>query len=675
MVADHLARAAEIGDRRRPRAVGARRRFATRAHEALETAGDVAAGLYSNQEALTQYKAALQLDGDDDCDHPDARARIAEKYGDVALRLGRVDKAVDLWERCLDYHRGEEDLARVGRPSPKDRRGPLEQGRPRGLDQPLPARHRPLEGRPAVPRAGAPLRGGRLALHAHRRQHAGDLRLGEGASPGRAPRGGGRGKPRARHLRPRLRADRRHRARPREPRALGRAGARLRPLRGDPRPARPRLPLRGLRGRLRRRDRGLRRGTRRSPSEIGDLPSQVELHFSLSLLAFHCGKWDEVETGTETVAALVEREGLTGKLCFPHLLRGALRWRDGDLEGSERSLRRAAEMAAQVGRSEIAFQALLALAATLRDGESYADADGVLAAALDTCERAGLVAQSIEATAARSVNATLWGRAEQAASPCRRGHRPRRAPSLPGRLRRGARGARRWPPATPRSSREAAEAWRELGRPLEAERVAAPRPEAPSARISVEPVCYECLLTKCSIQIHKQTAVPAHPLRSRSSFAGSRARAPRASSCPPSAADAGDNDGRRRLRLPASRRSMSTATASAPAVATTARTSSPSAAASWSPRTTARCRWPSTTEAATATSWSSTSKGSDVDLLYAHMQDKRERRQGRQGDRRREGRRGRRDAATPPAATSTSRCTRRRLLGRRPRRCARSPST
>ena len=113
MVADHLGRAAEIGTDAglEPSELDSVR---TRAHEALESAGDVAAGLYSNQEALTHYKAALRLDGDDDCAHPDARARIAEKYGDVALRLGRVDKAVDLWERCLDFHRGEEDLARVG---------------------------------------------------------------------------------------------------------------------------------------------------------------------------------------------------------------------------------------------------------------------------------------------------------------------------------------------------------------------------------------------------------------------------------------------------------------------------------------------------------------------------------------------------------------------------------
>ena len=44
----------------------------------------------------------------------DSSARIGEKPGDVALRLGRVDEAIAVWEECLDYHRRQEDLARVG---------------------------------------------------------------------------------------------------------------------------------------------------------------------------------------------------------------------------------------------------------------------------------------------------------------------------------------------------------------------------------------------------------------------------------------------------------------------------------------------------------------------------------------------------------------------------------
>ena len=74
-----------------------------------------------------------------------------------------------------------------GRPAPQDRRRALPQGRAQGRDRALPEGHQPAEGRPAAPRAGAALRGGRLALPAHRRQHARHLRVREGAAPGRAP--------------------------------------------------------------------------------------------------------------------------------------------------------------------------------------------------------------------------------------------------------------------------------------------------------------------------------------------------------------------------------------------------------------------------------------------------------------------------------------------------------
>ena len=201
----------------------------------------------------------------------------------------------------------------------------------------------------------------------------------------------------------------------------------------------------------------------------GDLPSQVELHASLSTLALHRGEWEAVESGTETVAALVEREGLTGKLCFPHLLRGALRWRSGDLEGAERSLRRSAELAEQVGRSEIGFQALHWLATALRDRGEYANADQALATALDTCERAGLVSQSVEATAARAINQALWGRADQAVALAEE------ATGLAERLRYPVGGAaaleaRGVATGDEAVLAEAREAWEELGRPVDAER-------------------------------------------------------------------------------------------------------------------------------------------------------------------------------------------------------------
>src|SRR5205814_6498499 len=60
------------------------------------------------------YETALSLGRDRSESDPAVRARIAEKLGDVALRMGRMDQATEVWDECLDYHRRQEDLARVG---------------------------------------------------------------------------------------------------------------------------------------------------------------------------------------------------------------------------------------------------------------------------------------------------------------------------------------------------------------------------------------------------------------------------------------------------------------------------------------------------------------------------------------------------------------------------------
>lgn len=203
---------------------------------------------------------------------------------------------------------------------------------------------------------------------------------------------------------------------------------------------------------------------------MGDVPSQVELHGSLAMLALHRSQWEAVEAGAERSAELIEREGLTGKLCFPNLLRGALAWRDGDLDAATRSLRRAAMLADEAGRSEVAFAALRWLVTVLGDRSDYADADQALAMALDICERAGLVAQSVEATAARAINFALWGRREQAEALADEARSvAQRVPYPVGEVSAlEARGAvARDPEALERARAE----WARLGRPLDAERV------------------------------------------------------------------------------------------------------------------------------------------------------------------------------------------------------------
>src|SRR5262249_1261012 len=109
-----------------------------------------------------------------------------------------------------------------------------------------------------------------------------------------------------------------------------------------------------------------------------------------------------------------EREGLHGKLCFPDVMRGILNWRAGNWDDAIRYYRRAHEQGEQVGRSEVAFSALFWLAAALRDSGDLAGAETELARALDICERAGLIAQSVEAISARAVDLALAGRGEQA---------------------------------------------------------------------------------------------------------------------------------------------------------------------------------------------------------------------------------------------------------------------
>ena len=121
-----------------------------------------------------------------------------------------------------------------------------------------------------------------------------------------------------------------------------------------------------------------------------------------------------MEREADASGQLAEREGLTGKLCFPYMMRGVLRWREGRFDESAKGLREAADLAEQVGRSEVAFQSLFWLGAVLRQRGDYADADTELARALDLCERAGLVAQSVEAISSRAVNLAVAGRLDAA---------------------------------------------------------------------------------------------------------------------------------------------------------------------------------------------------------------------------------------------------------------------
>ena len=208
--------------------------------------------------------------------------------------------------------------------------------------------------------------------------------------------------------------------------------------------------------------------------QMGVLPAQVELHASLAQLAVYSADWEQVERSTEASAELAEREGLVGKLCLPYALRGLLRWR----EGRHRRGHRALPPRARAGRAGGLVGARLPGAVrpghgAARLAATWPGASAALDRALDVCERAGLIAQSIQATAARAVVLALAHRREAAAEAARE------AAELAERLhypigRAAALEARGVCADDPREGAEllaeAAAAWTALDRPLEAAR-------------------------------------------------------------------------------------------------------------------------------------------------------------------------------------------------------------
>jgi tetratricopeptide (TPR) repeat protein len=150
-------------------------------------------------------------------------------------------------------------------------------------------------------------------------------------------------------------------------------------------------------------------------SQVGDLPSAVELHSALARLATYRADWEAVRHSGEESHRIAEREGLVGKLSFPYLLRGLLAWREADWDTAEREYRHAHELAEQAGWSEIAFSALYGLALAQADRGDLRDAVTALDQALDVCERAGLIAQSIQAMSARAITLQAARKEAQAA--------------------------------------------------------------------------------------------------------------------------------------------------------------------------------------------------------------------------------------------------------------------
>jgi class 3 adenylate cyclase/Tfp pilus assembly protein PilF len=468
LLAEHYSRAADLGIESGLES-SELEPIRAKALEFLEAAGDASAAVYSNPEALERYETARAACG---AEEPAAFARLGNKLGDVAMRLGRADAAIAVWQEGLEHHVGEGDQRAVGELHRKIGAALWQKGETK------PAIEQFQRGINLLKDADASLELVRLYEEAASLyMHTGDNMLAIYAAE------------KALRLSERLE----------EVRAAGRAHGifgRVFGRIGDTAKARENLErsvelarqsgssetiaaVLALGYHLETTEADYEEAERaytdafELAQEVGDLPAQVELRSALALLAAYRADWEAVREHTEASAGLAEREGLVGKLSYPYGLRALLLWKDGDIDAAVEGYHRAHALAEQVGWSEVAFHSLFGLALALRDRGEPEEAAAVLERALEVCERAGLVAQSIQALSLRAVLLALAGSAEEAGASA--AEAVRLAEGLPYPVGKAAaleaRGATESDPAAAAGHlREARERWHALGQPLYAAR-------------------------------------------------------------------------------------------------------------------------------------------------------------------------------------------------------------
>jgi class 3 adenylate cyclase/tetratricopeptide (TPR) repeat protein len=414
LLAEHYGRAATLAAEVRLDAAELDE-LRTKALDFSEAAGDAAASLFANREALAHYEAAAAF-----ADPADpALLRIAEKRGDIELRLGHVEPAIDAWQRCLAHYQEQNELEHVAELHRKIGAALAHKGERK---QAIEHHQQGINLIKDLPPSLALVRlyeeaawlymqvgDNMLAIYASEKA----LRLAETLGEARA-------------------ASRAHGI---FGRVFGRIGDTVKArenleravaLARDSDAGETVLALLAL-GHSLEHSEGDYEGANSCYREalalaerIGDVPAQIELQSALGMLAFYRCEWDEVRRASDASAELAEREGLIGKLCLSNTLRGLLGWRDGDLEISAQLFTAADELAEHVGWSEVSFTALLGLAVTLRDRGDLGGAEQALGRALAVCERAGLIPQSIRVHAALAHVCVLALRAEAAAEAAER---------------------------------------------------------------------------------------------------------------------------------------------------------------------------------------------------------------------------------------------------------------
>jgi class 3 adenylate cyclase/tetratricopeptide (TPR) repeat protein len=466
LLAEHYGRAAQLGVEL-SLASAELEPYRANALHYMEAAGDAARAFYSNAEAFSQYQAACEQTAGD----AGTLARLLEKQGDVALRLGRVDSAIGVWEQALEYHAGQEDLERVAELHRKIGAGLAHKGeRKQAIEHHQRGINLIKDGEPSLAlvrlyeeaawlytQTGDNM----LAIYASEKALRLAEQLGEVRAASRAHGIFGRvfgrigDSVKARENLERAVELARGSDAHETVLALTALGHHLESSEGDYAAAA-----------------GAYRDALTLAQQIGDVPAEIELHAAVAQLALYAADWKQVSASCDASAQLSEREGLVGKLCLPYALRGRLYWRTGTWRESEDSYKRAHELAEQIGWSEVSFDALFGLSNTLRDRGDVAGAQAALSQALDVCERAGLIVQSIQAGSARALLYSIAGTpeqaieaAEQAAEIAERVHYPvGQAAALEA---KGVVGAL---PGALDDLREARAAWQRLQRPLEAAR-------------------------------------------------------------------------------------------------------------------------------------------------------------------------------------------------------------
>ncbi|HEX7609548.1 MAG TPA: hypothetical protein VF380_02645, partial [Solirubrobacteraceae bacterium] len=393
LLADHFACAAHLAREAHLPAEEVLR-MGVKALEFSEAAGDGAAAMFTNEQALAHYRAAGSFA------EPGSGVgmRLLEKAGDVEMRLGHLDAAIEAWSACLDHHTALRDAGRSAQLRRKIAAALVQRGEKDAAMEQLQA-------------AVVLLRDGSASLELVRLYEEGAwlfAQLGNNVSAIYACERALRlaedlGEPRI--------ASRAHGT---LGRVLGRmgnaanAGEHLERAVELAREHGPGEEVFALMAAASNREHcegdyvSARAGYVEALSvaeRIGDLAAQIELRAALAELAFHRCAWEEAARESDASAQLAEREGLISKLCFAHIVKARLRWREGDWDASEHLFREAHDAALGAGWSEVGASALTGLARTLADRGEAPAAEIALTRALAVCESAGLLSQAVHANA------------------------------------------------------------------------------------------------------------------------------------------------------------------------------------------------------------------------------------------------------------------------------------